>query len=527
MAVLTRRSVQQPRANGFVHFWHSYPILPAKDSFDRANANPVDGAWTTVTSQTALQISSNKAIPANAANDCAAFYNALPFPNDQYAQAKVSTAAGAAGGGTGIGPMVRCSAADNTNYRVVITHGATNNITLGKFVASAFTEIWQRTVTFVDGDILRLEVQGTTLRVYVNGVQVGADATDSSIASGAAGIAYSSNLASCTADDWEAGELVSGGTSFPVTQTDDAGLTDTVALTQSKVVTDDSGLTDSTSITQSKVLTDDAGLTDTSTVQIIKAVTQTDDTGLTDTSALTQSKVVTDSIGLTDTVSTTQSKAPTDDTGLTDTSTVQLVKAVTQTDDVGLTDSTALTQSKAVTDSTGLTDTTAATQAKVVTDDTGLTDTTVVSSGKLITQTDDVGLTDSVAQQQTKVVSDSIGLTDTSTTAGTFSRTQTDTTGLTDTSLVQLIKPIVQTDNVGLTDSVGLQLLILRIIDDSIGLTDTATIEGIVPVPPIIDVVWYDTSSDVTISQDNAPHDSVGDRDTVWTVPGIVTWVDD
>ena len=48
---------------------------------------------------------------------------------------------------------------------------------------------------------------GTKLQIFLNGTQVGADVTDNSIASGSAGIAYSSTATSAAIDDWEGGPV--------------------------------------------------------------------------------------------------------------------------------------------------------------------------------------------------------------------------------------------------------------------------------------------------------------------------------
>lgn len=156
------------------------------------------------------------------------FVNASPgtWPDDQYCQAKfwvVSTS-----GGTGPCVIVRASAVADTYYRLVASHAASNNVVLSKFVAGSVTAItgWPRTQAFTDGDTFRLEIQGTTLRAYYNGVQIGADATDASISAGNPGMGHSTNTTSASIDDWEAGSLsaaafslVAGAGSYAVTGT--------------------------------------------------------------------------------------------------------------------------------------------------------------------------------------------------------------------------------------------------------------------------------------------------------------------
>src|SRR5689334_18509374 len=114
------------------------------------------------------------------------------FPDDQYAQAKVWVVSTSAG--TGPGVVVRSSPSANTYYRVVINHAGgtpsgTNNIRLRRVGSGAGdADLWTRSVSFTDGDTIRLEAQGTTLRVFINGSQVGADTTDTNISSGNPGI---------------------------------------------------------------------------------------------------------------------------------------------------------------------------------------------------------------------------------------------------------------------------------------------------------------------------------------------------
>src|SRR5690242_11171898 len=141
------------------------------------------------------------------------------FPDDQYAQAKVWVVS--TSGGTGPGVVVRSASAADTYYRTVVNHAGgtpsgTNNITLSKIVAGGSTTIWTRSVSFTDGDTIRLEAQGTTLRVFINGSQVGADATDSAISTGNPGICMSTNVTSASIDDFEAGSLSANAFSLAI-----------------------------------------------------------------------------------------------------------------------------------------------------------------------------------------------------------------------------------------------------------------------------------------------------------------------
>jgi len=206
-------------------------------------------------------------------------------------------------------------------------------------------------------------------------------------------------------------EIISAA-ALTVDQTDDAGLTDSVAFVQQLERTDSAGLTDNTVFTEALEHTDSAGLTDTSTVELVKLITQTDSAGLTDSVLFTEALERTDSAGLTDSASIQQELVRTDSAGLTDSNVRELVKLVTADDPAGLTDTTAFAEQLVRTDSAGLTDTTALTEQLVRTDSAGLTDTSVVGLLKDVTQTDSVGLTDTRLFIQALVRTDDSGLTD-------------------------------------------------------------------------------------------------------------------
>lgn len=174
------------------------------DNFNRADENPLAGSWSTGSGETAMKIVSNSATFTAAGSDASSYWNLETWSADQYSQAKLTVTGTTLD--TGPGLVVRRSTSALTWYRVTVSKNATN-VALWKAVAGTYTNIWQRTATFTDGDTVRLEVKGTTLRVFINGVQVGADATDTAISTGKPGIAYSSSSTAATVDDWEAGDL--------------------------------------------------------------------------------------------------------------------------------------------------------------------------------------------------------------------------------------------------------------------------------------------------------------------------------
>lgn len=177
-------------------------MILASDSFNRADENPIASPWTSAGS---FKILTNVVLPTNAAQDSAAYYTGVVWPNDQYSKAKITTLAiGTGGNGAGVLARQHSTIGTKTRYRVAMT---TDHAELCKEVAGATTVLWNRATTFVSGNPIQLNVIGSTLRVFNNGSQIGADATDSAITSGNSGLFYSSTDATASIDDWEGGNF--------------------------------------------------------------------------------------------------------------------------------------------------------------------------------------------------------------------------------------------------------------------------------------------------------------------------------
>lgn len=191
--------------------------MAGSDDFNRADNTVLGVNWTNRKGgDTSYGISTNRAsIGLN--QDTASFWNAGSFAADQYSQVALSGLSGT-NDQTGLGVCVRC---DTTNlgggaayinyYHAIVNTAASNNVSVAKFVADAYTLLAQRTQAWSDGDILRLEVQGTTLKVFRNGTQLGANITDSSVSVGAAGLAHLASFATGFADNWAGGDISAGG----------------------------------------------------------------------------------------------------------------------------------------------------------------------------------------------------------------------------------------------------------------------------------------------------------------------------
>lgn len=174
------------------------------DNFNRANETPLSGGgnWTSTTNQ--IVLTSNTVQPAGTGNDREAVYVAWANGNDQYSQMKITAVTSTAGNGFGVCVRHDPTVGTKTMYRLVLEGGG--NFEVLKLVAGTPTSLRTGTVTYSAGTALGLSVQGSTLKVWYNGSQVGTNITDSTITTGDPGIAYSSTLSSVpTGDDWDAG----------------------------------------------------------------------------------------------------------------------------------------------------------------------------------------------------------------------------------------------------------------------------------------------------------------------------------
>ena len=188
-------------------------MIIQQDNFNRADALGsglgLGPAWTLVFggpwATNGFGISSNTAVPDSFGSDKLSLYTRISWPNDQYVQCRITVTG--TSGDTGFGVALRSSIDGANLYRCVVNKATTNNVVVAKAVANAYTALQRYTVTWADGDTFRMEVQGTTLTAYQNGVALSPTVSDSSMTGGYAGILLSSAVTSGSIDDWEAGDF--------------------------------------------------------------------------------------------------------------------------------------------------------------------------------------------------------------------------------------------------------------------------------------------------------------------------------
>lgn len=184
--------------------------LPATDAFTGAN----DTNLTAYSANWSLndgnfQIETNAISPEDG-SECAARWSLDTWDPDQYSQitwlAVPNTYAA-------IGPALRLSTAGAATY--YFWYADPTDEYYGRFNTGTYTEFSSRSRVVGVGDVMRLEIDGTSISAFIDGVlQFSGPQTDSSIASGAGGIAGYGTEDTCRGDDWGGGVLDAGGTEY-------------------------------------------------------------------------------------------------------------------------------------------------------------------------------------------------------------------------------------------------------------------------------------------------------------------------
>lgn len=192
--------------------------LPRLESFS-SGAGPLDGTWTQQRSGSFLSYDGLDNCAGDAETDSYAFDNSNSYPADQYSQVVIGS--GLASGTDYAGTTTRASLTGDTNYKnyVAYTDGASGagHTELGVVTADVLTVLRNFAATFTTGDVLRLQSVGSVHEVFkalaatpTVFVSLGTF-TDSTHASGSAGLRISTVSGLVKIPDWEGGAVVSAG----------------------------------------------------------------------------------------------------------------------------------------------------------------------------------------------------------------------------------------------------------------------------------------------------------------------------
>jgi hypothetical protein len=185
--------------------------LPIQKDFTAANSTALTAYDSGFQNNSgALAINTNAVYPNVSSTESGVRWNGDAFNADQYSQATL--VAKPASNSFFIGVGCRHAAAGTASYYLYYT--ANTETWFGKMVGGSFTAFGAVMGGRTVGEVLRIEAEGTTIRCKVDGAQQRAQ-TDSSLASGAAGLTGYEQSTTLRLDDWEAGNL--GGTNATLT----------------------------------------------------------------------------------------------------------------------------------------------------------------------------------------------------------------------------------------------------------------------------------------------------------------------
>jgi len=181
----------------------------ASDTFARADGSPGVN-WTQV-GGSVYAINTNR-IECTTGNGPMA-YTAIAWPNDQFSEAAIQNITSNQEFSVG----VRLSSTVDTGYYL---YQFGTQWRMRRSLAGVHADIWTGNGTYVVGDIIRIEVQGTTVTFKRNGAVI-ASVTDPNIASGSAGFycPAGAGLAAGTGNmynNWRGGDMSSPGTALAI-----------------------------------------------------------------------------------------------------------------------------------------------------------------------------------------------------------------------------------------------------------------------------------------------------------------------
>lgn len=176
-------------------------VQVASDNFNRADGG-LGANWTNGPNGNSPGIVSNVVTSTVGFNDSDAFWNANAFANNQYSQATVK----AIDADSFIGVTVRHNATDFVTGQ---NDNNTGGVAIIWYNGGTFTSIASDSAgELVANDVIRLEVEGTTFRLYVNSSLRISGSNGSAPSSGAAGILVTNS--GDQIDDWVGGNIVAG-----------------------------------------------------------------------------------------------------------------------------------------------------------------------------------------------------------------------------------------------------------------------------------------------------------------------------
>lgn len=177
------------------------------DDFNRADHGNLGVNWTAI--DAGWSISGNKALSATSLESVATWDAAVTnFTDNQSSEATV----GGIGANEYVGVLVRGQASSGPGTFYVYFSDSVSAY-IQKYVNGTAAGLQSGLAAAVNGDVLKISVEGTTLRAYKNGSQQGTDEdiSASPITGGQPGLYAYSTLQTATTDNWTGADITAGG----------------------------------------------------------------------------------------------------------------------------------------------------------------------------------------------------------------------------------------------------------------------------------------------------------------------------
>lgn len=186
----------------------SNPVyMDPTDNFNRDDEDPIGGDWSHAGAGGTVALASNQLTGTGASGNRFIRWNADSFDNDQFSEIECVTP----GSTADFGAAARIDTGGAVTGYLAAAYMPEE--VLGKLVTGTYTEIFSvDTTNIVATDVLRIEAEGTTIRWILNSTEEGS-VTDSSIASGAAGLFM--YVRDMVLDNWVGGNLAAPQAYFP------------------------------------------------------------------------------------------------------------------------------------------------------------------------------------------------------------------------------------------------------------------------------------------------------------------------
>lgn len=193
-------------------------MASATDDFNRADdATGLGANWTLMGAPAVFNVVDLQArVPING-DPGSAYWNGFVPTDDQYAEVTIGQELDTLAG-FGTGPMVRMSTGADTGYWACCNVAAAEEIGLYEVTAGVIgtpLATYNAGAAPTAGDVIRIEAQGTTIRVLVNTVER-ISVTDATLTSGRVGVRGEADVAYSFINDWGGGDLAAGPTSAPL-----------------------------------------------------------------------------------------------------------------------------------------------------------------------------------------------------------------------------------------------------------------------------------------------------------------------